>query len=277
MHMAGNLLQRIKQVFCGKPKAATCWCQCEAKSSHASDDELRKIVKEKRLNHITILPDGDRRWARERGLSPSDGHKRMAEIIPVLFEEVWRLGIHTGTTCLFSTENWKREPTEKELLLSYIADCIRLFLPVAHKYKVRIVHIGRKDRLPGYLLEAINNAEKITSNYSEHIFNLGIDYGARDEIVRAFRKIIDSGTVSSSAINENIIAEALDMGNQPYPDPDFVVRAGKVQRLSGFGAWQSTYTELHFPTKYFPDFDVNFLRDLIIEYGKRKRTFGGNV
>jgi undecaprenyl diphosphate synthase len=275
MHMAGNLLQRIKQVFCGKPKAATCWCQCEAKSSHVSDDELRKIVKEKKLNHIAIIPDGDRRWARENGLQPSEGHRKsFLEVVPKLCQDLFNLGVHTVMIWGASPETWKRDKEEMDNLLKYFDMFIKKVLPIVHNYKVKIIYLGKMDRIPSFLKDTIYDACNQTAKYSDHVLNIGIDYGGQDEILRACKKLLDKGFTADEITKEKF-EECLDTASQPFPYPDLVIRASGEHRISGFMAWQIPFTEFYFPKTYIPDFDHSVLRDAIVDFGSRKRRYGG--
>lgn len=241
-----------------------------------SDDELREIIKTKGLHHIAIVPDGDRRWAREKGLNPSDGHKKaFLERVPALFEEVWRLGVHTATLSVLSPENWNRDRAEIDKILEFINTCLEAMLPIAKSMNVRMIHMGRKNLLPEYLLKTIEKVETETRHFEKHVFNFAIDYGSRNEMCRAVKKII-SDEIGEKDITEDSIANALDTAQQPYPNPDFLIRSGKVCRLSGFMLWQAAYSELYFPQLYFPDFDCIELRKAIYIFGQRKRTFGAN-
>ncbi len=243
--------------------------------------EIKSKVKKiaPKIKHIVIVPDGDRRWARERSLDPSEGHRQLAKNVPDLFQECWELGIHTTTLSLTSTETAKREIKELETLFLILNDLILEVLIKAKKFNVKMIHLGRKDRIPAYLLKTIQYVEEETKNFQEHIFNFAVDYGGKYEIVQSIEKILSDAQqkgleLKNLEITEDLITSNLNTSNQPYPNPDFVIRTGKEQRLSGFMSWQAGYSELYFPYIYFPDFNKETLYEAIINFGKRERRFG---
>lgn len=235
-------------------------------------DKLKKIAVN--IKHLAIVPDGDRRWAKEKGLDPSAGHKRAIIIIPILLIESWELGIHTVTLSLFSTETWGRGNNAVKKLMEIFENLIMNILPLAPRYKVKMVHLGRRDRLPKHLLIAIKTVEEKTKIFEHHIFNFAIDHGGRDEIVRACNKLLSSRHKKKQAVTEEALSGLMDTAKQKYPNPDLLIRTGKVYRTSGFLSWQSAYSELYFPQIYFPDFDKSELYKAILSFGERRRTFG---
>jgi len=235
----------------------------------------KSLIGKKELNvpnHIAIIPDGNRRWAKEKGLVSSIGHYKSAspENIKSLIRESKRQGVHYLTIWGFSTENWKREKVEIDAIFSLLMKNIEGFKAEAEKNKIRFRHIGGKDRLPKNLIDALNDIEQATKNYNEFNVQLCLDYGGRDEIVRAVNKLLNSG---EREVNEEILSKYLD--TQDIPDPDFIIRTSGEQRISGLLPFQSTYAELYFTDVHFPDFDARELRKAIEDYKNRQRRFGG--
>jgi undecaprenyl diphosphate synthase len=227
------------------------------------------------LNHIAIIADGNRRWAKENGLDPIDGHNEgFVNTVPHVTEALWKKGIHTVTIWGFSTENWNRDTVEIENIMQCFDKLLKKMRPIAQKYNAKIIHLGRKDHIPKYLLETICEMEKENQSISStsHIFNLAIDFGGRDEIIRAIQKIQSSST-SIKEITEEQISKALDVANQPYPNPDLMIRTAGELRLSGFMMWEAKYAELYFINKYFPAIEEEDLEEAIVSFQKRVRTF----
>lgn len=152
-----------------------------------------------------------------------------------------------------------------------------LILITAKNKGIRIIHLGRKDRIPQFLHKTIEQAEKETATYSNHVLNFAIDYGGQDEILRACQKLLDN-KVESRYLTNDVFETMLDTAHQPYPRPDLIVRASPETeyRLSDFMAWQTSFTEFVFIHKFFPDFTKQDIDDAIIEFGRRKRTLGGD-
>ncbi|MAG37912.1 di-trans,poly-cis-decaprenylcistransferase [Candidatus Pacearchaeota archaeon] len=223
--------------------------------------------------HVVIIPDGNRRWAKEKGLSGSEGHIKAAafENLISLFDESMNMGIKYASLWAFSTENWKRNEREKKVLFSLLRGLVDQLGEYLEKNEVRFRHIGRKDRLPKNLIEDLQNLEKKTEKHNNFNVSLLLDYGGRDEIVRVVNKLLKQG---KNEITEEEICKHLDTFD--IPDPDLIIRTSGEQRTSGLLPWQSTYSELYFADVYFPDFDVKEFKKSIEEFSKRKRTFGGN-
>lgn len=233
-------------------------------------EEIKKISHN--LKHLALICDGNRRWATARGMHKTQGHTySFTELAPQLLPEIFDLGIHTITFWCFSTGNWNRKDE-----ISNLMQCFDIFtkkmIAIAHKKNIRLVHLGRKDRLPEFLLSTLEQAENITSKYEEHVLNIAIDYGGRDEILRAYKKLSKSG-VKSEEITEEMIGKAMDTKDQPYPDPDFIIRPSGEQRLSGFMPWQNLYSEYYFVAELFPEFNINLIKKALLDFEQRKRTF----
>ena len=148
-------------------------------------------------NHVAVILDGNRRWARARGLAPSDGHKAGYKALKGVIDASRQLGIHTFTIWGFSTENWDRPEPEVGKIMRLVGRAIQEMSDEAMREGVRLVHLGRKDRIPRQLADLITKVEKKTHNNKKHILNLALDYGGRDEILRAVKKVIADGRVSS--------------------------------------------------------------------------------
>ena len=223
-------------------------------------------------NHIGIIPEGNRRWAKKRGLVGVQGHKKAGEFDSLisLFEEARRLGVKYVSFWGFSTDNWKRGREEIDNLFEIFLKGIKRFGEYAEENKVRFRHFGRKDRFPKKVVDALNKLEEDTKKYSEYNIQLCLDYGGRDEIVRAVNKAVDSG----EKVDEESFKEYLD--SVGVPDPDLIIRTSGEKRISGFMPFQAVYSELYFVKKHFPSFKPKDVREAIMEFSRRKRRFGGN-
>jgi undecaprenyl diphosphate synthase len=226
-------------------------------------------------NHLAIIPDGNRRWARARGRHTLYGHKKGFDRAIELARAARKWGVHTVTLWGFSTENWDRSEAEIKYLMKLYCRLLDNYLKDAHKEKIRIVHLGRKDRLPKFLLETLASAEEQTKNYKNYIANVAIDYGGHDDIIRAVKGMIKDG-VTEQDITKATFEKYLDTHDQPYPYVDLLVRSSGEQRTSGLLLWQMEYAEMYWETDHFPDFTPAKLRDAILDYSRRRRRFGGN-
>lgn len=227
-------------------------------------------------NHIAMILDGNRRWARARGLEPWKGHYYGYKAVNALAHATRKLGVHTFTVWAFSTENWERPQKEIDEIMNIFRRALKETEKEFHKEHVAMVHLGRKDRLPMDIQEEVARIEAETAKYApEHIFNMAIDYGGRDEIVRAVQKIVKD-KVPADEIDEKSFEKYLDTYGQPYPDPDLFIRTSGEQRTSGLLPWQMTYTEFYFEQEHLPDFTPERLKTAILDYSRRRRRFGGN-
>lgn len=222
-------------------------------------------------NHIAIIPDGNRRWATSKGLDPGEGHKKSGSfenLLPLL-EEAQNIGVKYVTFWAFSTENWNRSKGEIRLLFDLISKWSKEFREYAVRNQIRFRHIGRRDRLPKRLMREIEKAEEATKDFSKFNVQICLDYGGRDEIVRAINKLLKEGI---QQINEGDIINYLDSSG--IPDPDMIIRTSGEQRTSGFMSFQSAYAEFYFADVNFPDFSPEELRKAVAEFQSRKRRFG---
>lgn len=250
------------------------------RTTHIIKDQIRNlknlgkslIKKESKIPvHIAIIPDGNRRWARKKGLEAKFGHYKSAsfERITEILNELKKIKVKYVTFWGFSTENWGRDKKEVDAIFELVYMWINKLKKMMHNEKIRFRHLGRKDRLPKKLVSLFNKIEKETQNYEEMNLQICLDYGGRDEIIRAVNKLLKKGV---KKIDEKEFKEYLD--TKEIPDPDLVIRTSGEKRISGFMPFQSTYAELYFSEVFFPDFGVQELREAISSYNKRIRRFG---
>lgn len=223
--------------------------------------------------HVAIIPDGNRRWAKERGLPTLEGHRRGFDIAIKLSNKARELGVKILSLWAFSTENWDRTTQEVGYLMKLYEQMIDRQLKEAMKNHTRLIHIGRKDRISATLKEKIIHAENETSKFDNNYLVIALDYGGRDEIVRAINTIKDSKS-NVGKIDEKNFNQFLDTRNLPQPDPDLIIRTSGECRWSGFMMWQSAYSEYMFIDKYFPDFTTQDLENCIEQFKQRNRRFG---
>lgn len=227
-------------------------------------------------NHLAIIPDGNRRWARSKGLEAIEGHKEGAKRVIELTNIARNWGIHTITFWGLSTENWlERSEKEVGLLVRIISNFLDKNLEEAKRDGVRIIHLGRKDRLPKMLLSKIKKSELETGKNTKYIFNIALDYGGQDEMIRAIQKIVRD-QVDPNSIDKTLIDSYLDTHDQPYPYPDLIIRTSGEQRTSGLLLWQSHYAETYWEHDHLPDFSPDKLKLAILDFARRRRRFGGN-
>ena len=230
-------------------------------------------MEDKIPEHVAIIPDGNRRWAKERGLARTAGHVKAGayENLYPLFEEAHKLGIGCVSLWGFGSDNWKRDRKEVDKIFSVISKGLDKMSREAEKEGYYVRHVGRKDRLPKNLIKKLEKVEEQTKNNDGLKILLCIDYGGRDEIVRAVNKILhEAGHLGD--VKEDTFANYLD--TKGIPDVELIVRTGGEKRMSGFMPFQSIYAELYFTDTYFPDFNVEELRKAVEEFGRRQRRFG---
>ena len=227
-------------------------------------------------SHIAMILDGNRRWARARGLRPWEGHYHGFKAVEKLAEAARQLGVHTFTIWAFSTENWERPKEEIDAIMNIFRKALKKKEKEFHRDRVALVHLGRKDRLPADIRKELTRIEAETAKYaSNYIFNLAVDYGGRDEILRATKKIVEN-KVPVDEIDEKLFESYLDTAGQPYPAPDLFIRTSGEQRTSGLLPWQMAYTEFYFELEHLPDFTPEKLKVAILDFSRRRRRFGGN-
>jgi undecaprenyl diphosphate synthase len=221
--------------------------------------------------HVAIIMDGNGRWARKRGLPRLVGHNAGGENIRPVVKIFANYGVKYLTLYMFSTENWHRPKIEVTGILSLLAKKIDQETQACDKENIRLVHVGRLDRLSQKLRERVQAAVELTKNNTGLTLCLAFDYGGRDEIVQAARRIASTG-IPRDNIDEPLFARYLY--NPDIPDPDLVIRTGGETRLSNFLLWQAAYSELYFTPVLWPDFGRKDVQEALSEYKRRQRRFG---
>jgi undecaprenyl diphosphate synthase len=226
--------------------------------------------------HVAVILDGNGRWAKAHHVPRNVGHSAGSKTVEQICEDAYNIGIKYFTVYAFSTENWKRSEDEVDalmlLLRNYLKDCIKR----AGSNNMRVIVIGDKTGLSQDIVEIIDKLEKVTEGNTGLTFVIGLNYGGRDEITRAVKKISQKvllGELSVEDITENTITEHLD--TRGIPDPDLLIRTSGEMRLSNFLPWQLAYTEFYFPEVLWPDFNKTELIKAVAKYNMRERRFGG--
>ncbi len=226
--------------------------------------------------HIAIIMDGNRRWAKQRGLEASLGHKEGAENLKRIAKFANSIGIKYMTVYAFSTENWKRTEKEVSAIMKLLKFYLKDFLTSANNNNIKINVIGTDFKLNDEIKEEILKVEEKTLKDTGMTLNIAFNYGGRDEIVNATKKIaekVKENEMSIEEITEKTIADNIYTAGQP--DPDLVIRTSGEQRISNFLLWQIAYSEFVFSNKYWPEFSNEDLLETIKEYQHRTRKFGG--
>ncbi len=238
---------------------------------------LKDIKKEKVPDHIAIIMDGNRRFAKEMGMEPSEGHVKGKDKLEELMEWCLELDIRILTVFAFSTENTKRNPEEVDYLMDLfennllkLGDDDRI-----HENEIRVTVMGQRDILPENVRESIEYAEEMTKDYDEYYYNIALAYGSRQEIIQAIKKVaqkVKEGRMDVDDIDENVFSNYLYTAD--FPDPDLVLRTSGEERVSNFLLWQLAYSELYFTDVYWPGFRKIDLLRAIKTYQMRHRRFG---
>lgn len=233
---------------------------------------MTKVTSEKIIpQHVVIIPDGNRRWAKIRGLKAIDGHKKGLDTALKVVRGSRELGVKVLTLWGFSTENWNRKPPEVKYLMRIYTTFFKSHMKELIREGVRFYWLGRRDRVPVALKQVLEKMEDETAKNTKYILNICIDYGGHDEIVRAIKRILKKG-VSASKISEELVAKNLDTTGQP--NPDLLIRTSGEMRTSGILPWQAAYAELYFAKVFFPDFSVVELKRALTDFARRQRRFG---
>jgi len=226
------------------------------------------------IKHIAIMMDGNRRWARARGLNPVKGHQFAANhTIEPLIEKWVELGIPYVTFWAFSTENWKREEKEVKGILEIFRLAFGTLALRFIKRGAKLNLLGDMSRFPEDISKKSLDMLTRSANNNKITVSFALNYGGRDEIVRAVKKII-TDKIPADQITEEVFSSHLD--TEGIPDPDLIIRTGGEQRTSGYLPWQSVYSELYFTPTLFPDFTPDKLMEAIDDFAKRDRRFGGD-
>ena len=223
------------------------------------------------VNHIAMIMDGNRRWAKQNGKSTPEGHKAGYERFVEIGGLCRKKGIKTLTVYAFSTENWKRTKEEVDALMGLLRFALEQEIARLHRDGVRVRVLGRRSDLPDDLRESIRQAQELTANNTGGDLNIALSYGGRAEITDAVKDIIKKG-IRVEEINEQTVADHLYTAGQA--DPDLIVRCGGQKRLSNFLLWQSAYAEIYFTDILWPDFDESELDKALGFFDSVKRNFG---
>lgn len=226
--------------------------------------------------HIAIIMDGNRRWAKQKNLDIRLGHKKGAETLENMVRYCNKIGIKYLTVYAFSTENWKRSKEEVGALMLLLQSYLDSFANMAYKDNIKVNMLGSRENLSAGLLKKIDNTIEKTKNNTGLTFNVCLNYGGRQEIVNATQKIAE--LVKQNKLDIKDITEETIMNNlytSGMPDPDLMIRTSGEIRTSNFLPWQLAYTEFYFVQKLWPDFTTDDLDLAIEEYNKRNRKFGG--
>lgn len=226
--------------------------------------------------HVAIIMDGNGRWAEKRGLPRTMGHRQGGKTVERIAEDAYRLGIKYMTLYAFSTENWERPKEEVDtlmsLLRSYLKDCVKQ----AEKNKMKVKILGDISKLDTDLQQSIRILEEASAGHTGLRFQIALNYGGRDELLRAVKKLyqkVSEEHLGEDQITQELFASCLDTAG--IPDPDLLIRTSGEQRLSNFLPWQLAYTELYFPDVLWPDFSKRDLIAAIAYYNTRERRYGG--
>lgn len=235
---------------------------------HAAPEtvELKQVPR-----HVAIIMDGNGRWAKARGLPRTEGHRQGTENLRRILRACVEFGIEILTIYAFSTENWKRPRAEVRVLMNILEMVIDRELHELHANGVQIRHIGELSGIDPTLQRKIRYACEFTRNNNKLILNVAFNYGGRDEIVHAVRRIVADG-IPPEAIDEALVNRYLYTSS--LPDPDLIIRTSGEMRSSNFLVWQGAYSEYYFTPVYWPDFDKEELRKALVEYNRRTRRFG---
>lgn len=215
--------------------------------------------------HLGFIVDGNRRWARERGLPTLEGHRRGIDLVADIAEECHKKGVKIASFYIFSTENWNRSKEEVDYLMDLVEKCLKKFIKKCLKNDTRIAILGTKERLSEKLKAIVEEAEEKTKECKENILALCFNYGGKQEIVDAVNKI--DGEVTIDKIEENLY-------HPEVPPVDMVVRTSGEQRISGFMLWRMAYSEMLFLDKKWPDMTKEDVSMVLEEFANRNRRFG---
>ena len=235
------------------------------------------MAEEKRVPaHVAIILDGNGRWAKAKGMPRNYGHLQGAKAVEDILVDARDLGIKYLTVYAFSTENWNRPEKEVSALMTLLQNYLKTSIKKSMKNNVRCRVIGEKSRLSADIQKAIKDLEETTAGNTGLTFTIAINFGSRDEITRAVRKVAEkcvAGQLLPNAITEASIEQELDTAF--LPDPDLLIRTCGEQRISNFLLWQCAYTEFYYTDIAWPDFNKAELEKAIAAYGRRDRKYGG--
>ena len=235
------------------------------------DEKTIGYVKDTSLQHVAIIMDGNRRWAKERNVPSAFGHKKGVDSLKATMRACDDFGIKYLTVYAFSTENWNRKKEEVDFLMDLLASTLIAELDELNKNNVKMNFIGNLSQLNQNLQNIIVKSKEKTKNNPGVVLTVAINYGSRDEIVYAIKNIIKSG-ISVDEITEETVSKNLYTNN--LPDPDLLIRTSGEKRISNYLLWQIAYSELYVTDVFWPDFDKKQLMIAVDEFNKRQRRWG---
>ncbi len=227
------------------------------------------MIEKSMPKHIAIIMDGNGRWAKERGLNRTAGHEEGAKVVRAITEHCAKIGVKYLTLYAFSTENWSRPKLEIEFLMKLLEKYLKSEKEVYLKNNIRLKVIGDISKFSSKLQETIGDVEEGTKKCSSLTQVLALNYGSKDEIVRAAKKVAEKNLeITQESIESNLDTAGL-------LDVDLLIRTSGEMRISNYLLWQSAYAEMYFTQTYWPEFTTNELDDILLDFGKRERRFGG--
>jgi undecaprenyl diphosphate synthase len=237
---------------------------------------LRQIDRSRMPRHIAVIMDGNRRWAQERRLPVVMGHRAGVKAFRLVMETCRELGIECLTAYAFSIENWRRSESEVRVLMQLFEHYTRAERDKMVRTGICFRTLGRWDDLPASVRTEFDRTREATAHNRAMMLNLAVNYGGRDEIVRACQKLMQAGSegrLAGQEVNEELFSTFLDTADQP--DPDLMIRTSGEVRISNFLLWQTAYSELYFTPLYWPQVSRTLLLEAILEYQHRHRRYGG--
>ena len=225
--------------------------------------------------HIAIILDGNGRWAKSKGMPRNYGHAQGSKNVEKICEVAYKMGVKYLTVYAFSTENWNRPQSEVDALMTLLRNYMKTCLKTAEKNRMKVRVIGDKTRLDDDIRTRIEELEEASKNNDGLNFHIAINYGSRDEMVRAMRKMMkdcEAGKITSDEVTEEVFESYLD--THGIPDPDLLIRTSGELRLSNYLLWQLAYTEFYFTDVPWPDFTKEELEKAIMQYNNRDRRYG---
>jgi undecaprenyl diphosphate synthase len=238
--------------------------------------EVLGLARAELPRHIAIIMDGNGRWARQRGLSRIEGHRSGSKAVREIVIQCARLGLDCVTLYSFSVDNWKRPPDEVAGLMALYAQYLVDERQEIMDNDIRLVQIGRREPLPPMVLRELDKSVAASANNTGMTLCLALNYGARTELVDAFRRLarrVADGELLPEAIDEKLISASLYTAE--LPDPDLLIRTGGEMRVSDFLLWQISYAELYVTPVLWPDFRKEHLHEAIRSFAARERRYGG--
>ncbi len=246
--------------------------QPPANATPAEKKLWEQLDPERMPRHVAIIMDGNGRWARDRGLPRVKGHKAGVRALRRAVDTVLHMGLDHITIYAFSTENWGRPRFEVSVLMTLLRQFVRIERDRLMEKNVRLRVLGDLNRLPDPVRHAVDDILRTTAGNTRLNFNIALNYGGRDEILAAIRKLVQDGVQPDDITTESVESNLYTAG---LPDPDLLIRTSGELRISNFLLWQLAYTELYFTDVYWPDFDTTQMLLALLDYQHRIRRFGG--